>query len=386
MTRDPVAFIKGRLFDGQALQDGAVARFAGGRFAGLAARPEPGDGVVDLGGDILSPGYVDLQVNGGDGVMLGDAPSVATLRRIAGAHRRLGVARLLPTLITADRQTTAAAIRAAMDGVRAGVPGLAGLHLEGPHLSLARKGAHDEALIRPMQQADLTALLEAARALPVLKVTIAPENVTPEQVQALSGAGVLVSLGHSDADFDTSMRYFEAGARCATHLFNAMSPLASRAPGLVGAALAQGAASCGVIADGIHVHPQSLRAAWAAKAGPGRIFMVSDAMAVAGSTLDRFTLDGREIIRRDGRLTLADGTLAGADLDLTQALRVMTAQVGVPLADALRAATTTPAALIGLDWRLRSGFALADMIRIRADLTGVAQALPGGDATEGGVS
>lgn len=368
MTSGSVTFRNGALFDGGRLHFGQAVVFCDGALAALVPDEQAkNEGqVIDLNGDILSPGYVDLQVNGGDGVMFNDDPSVGTIRRIASAHRRLGVATLLPTLITDTPEKTQAAIEAAIQAVRAGVPGVVGLHLEGPHLSVARKGAHDGALIRPMEDADLTALIAAARELPCLKVTLAPESVSEQQVSALFDAGVLVSLGHTNADFATCQRYAAAGARCVTHLFNAMSQLGSREPGLVGAALANGVLSAGLIADGIHVHPEVMRAAWAAKTAPGQIFLVSDAMAVAGTDRTSFELEGRRIARTDGRLTLADGTLAGADLDLTTAIRNLVTHVGVPLQEALAAATAYPASLIGQT--AAQPLQYASMIRISSDL------------------
>ena len=367
-----VTYRNGRVFDGRALHDGHAVRFKGGVLAAFGAEADVpmGGEVVDLDGDILAPGYVDLQVNGGGGIMFNDDPTPETLDRIATAHRELGVVALLPTLITDTPDKTEAAIEAAIAAVSPGVPGIAGLHLEGPHLSVARKGAHDAALIREMTRRDLDVLLAAASALPVLKVTVAPENVTEEQVASLAGAGVLVSLGHTDAGFDTCRRYFAAGARCATHLFNAMSQLGSREPGLVGAALATGTVSSGMIADAVHVHPATMRAAWAGKAGPGRIFLVSDAMAVAGTDQTSFELGGRTISRESGILTLADGTLAGADLDLTTAVRTLVEKVGVPLPDALRAATSDPAAMIGkVVGGLTAGAGkMSEFIRISRDL------------------
>ncbi|MEE2809507.1 MAG: amidohydrolase family protein, partial [Pseudomonadota bacterium] len=278
---------------------------------------------------------------------------------------------ILPTLITDTAEKTRATLKAGIDAHEAGVRGFGGLHLEGPHLSVARKGAHDAALIRPMDDSDLSAICEAAALLPKLKVTIAPENVTPEQVTRMVEAGVLVSLGHTDAPFDTCVAYAKAGAGCATHLFNAMSQLGNRAPGLVGAVLDTAELSAGLIADGIHVHPASLRAAWLAKRrGPGRIFLVSDAMAVAGTADSEFRLEGRRITRSEGRLCLSDGTLAGADLDLTTALRVLTSQCGVSLDEALEAATSIPAALIDAPVDLKQpGQMLTDMIRIKSDLS-----------------
>ncbi len=303
---------------------------------------------IVLDGGILAPGFVDLQVNGGGGVMFNDNPDVATLRIMADAHRNLGTAAFLPTLITATPARVAVAIDAVAAAIEAGVTGIAGLHLEGPHLSLARKGAHDGTLIRPMEPADLDILLQAAERLPALMITIAPENVTPEQVRSLADAGVVVSLGHSDAGFETCMRYADAGARCVTHLFNAMSQLQSRAPGLVGAALQSDVLSAGLIVDGIHVHPAAMALALRAKrTGSGAMFLVTDAMALAGTDADRFMLGGREVRRRSGRLTLPDGTLAGADLDMCTAVRRLVRELDVPVGEALAMATALPASLIG---------------------------------------
>lgn len=375
MTKHLVTFRHGQIYDGHQVLDGYAAQFADGVLCALAPEEDiPAEGKqISLGGDILSPGYVDLQVNGGGGVMFNEALTVESLQKIAQAHRQLGVSHLLPTLITDHPEVTRRAISATRAALAQNVPGIAGLHLEGPHLSVARKGAHDGSLIRKMTTADLELLLNAARALPVLKVTLAPENATQDQVATLSRAGVLISLGHTDADFQTCMGYFAAGARCVTHLFNAMSQMGSRTPGLVGAALASGQASAGLIADGVHVHPDVMRVAWASKAAPGRIFLVSDAMAVAGTSLQEFRLGGRNVHRRNGELRLSDGTLAGADLDLTRAISIMVQEVGVDLEKALEAVTGTPARLIGLpNFDLRMGLSTLDtVIRIRADLSGL---------------
>ncbi len=364
MTR---AFRTSRVFDGTAMrpgilvvQDGSVTAFADTAPAGAE--------VVDLGPGTLAPGFVDLQVNGGDGVMLNNDPSVATLARIASAHARLGALTIFPTLITDTPDRTRATVKAAVAARVQGVPGIAGLHLEGPHLSPARKGAHDPALIRPMGDDDLAFLCETAARLPLM-VTLAPEVVGPEKIAALVRAGVMVSLGHSAASFAEVEAAVAAGARHVTHLFNAMSQMGNREPGLVGAALALGELSCGLIADGIHVHPAVLRSALAAKTGPGKVFLVSDAMAPAGSTITEFSLNGRAILRRDGRLTLADGTLAGADLDIARALRVLTGEAGLPLDRALAMATSAPAWAAGLSaGRLIPG-ARADMVHLTDSLT-----------------
>ena len=330
-----------RIFDGQRfLTDHAVV-IDGGRIAAVVPAAEAGS-ALRLDGT-LAPAFLDLQVNGGGGLMVGGDTDPAALRHICATHQRLGCAGVLPTLITDTPDATAAVIAA---GIRAvGAPGFLGLHLEGPHLDPRRHGAHDPALIRPMSPEDLARLCDAARALPVLMVTLAPESATPDQIAALSRAGAIVSLGHTDCDHDTACAAFAAGARCATHLFNAMSPLGHRAPGLVGAVLA-GDAHAGLIADGIHVHPAAMRAALAARAKG--IFLVTDCMGFAGTDLTEMALNGRMIHRRDGRLTLADGTLAGADLRLDQAIRVLVDQVGIAPERALAMATSEPARAAGL--------------------------------------
>jgi N-acetylglucosamine-6-phosphate deacetylase len=349
MSNQLTAFVGADIFDGNRLFAGhALLVRARAVQAVLPLRDVP-DGARrhDLGGGTLAPGFVDLQVNGGGGIMFNDDPSLASLETIARAHARLGATSILPTLITDTPQQTRAAIEAAALAIARGVPGVIGLHLEGPHLSLARKGAHDPDLIRPMEEQDLEVLLEAAKRLAVLKITVAPENVSLVQMRRLSAAGILLSLGHTDARYASCIAAVENGARCVTHLFNAMSQLGNREPGLVGATLARGELSAGLIADMIHVHPETISVALRAKRGPGRIFLVSDAMATAGSDISHFVLNGRRIMRNGGRLTLEDGTLAGADLDLTSAIRNLVSNTGTDLAQAIAMATTIPAALIG---------------------------------------
>lgn len=294
-------------------------------------------------GGYLTPGFVDLQVNGGGGVMFNDIETIKGLFVIAAAHRRLGSYAILPTLITDTPERSRAAIEIIFEAVKMGMPGIVGIHLEGPHLSLARKGAHDADLIRPMNDDDMAMIVDAARRLPNVMLTIAPENVTLDQARSLAQAGVILSLGHTDADYKTCLAYARAGVRCTTHLFNAMSPLGSREPGLVGATLDSGALSAGLIADGIHVHHATIRSAVRAKQGPGKIFLVTDAMSCVGSDLTEFTLNGRTIYRRDKTLRLSDGTLAGADIDMASSIRVMVHKIGLTPERAISMATSIPA-------------------------------------------
>lgn len=348
------ALAAARIFDAERWHDDAAVLIEGAHVAGIVPRGEvPASArLIEARGRILAPGFVDLQVNGGGGCQFNDAPDHDSIARIAGAHRAFGTTAMLPTLITDTPEVTARAIRAATGASRS-VPGCLGLHLEGPHLSLTRKGAHDPRLIRVMEEADLDALLDAARLLPVLMVTLAPESVSPEQVNRLAQAGIRVSLGHSDCDFETATAYARAGARLVTHLFNAMSPLGHRAPGLAGAALALPGLSAGLIADGIHVADPVAALALKAKTGPGRIFLVTDAMAPLGTDAPSFTLNGREITRRRGadgigRLTLADGTLAGADIDMAASVARLVTRLGIAPDEALRMASLHPAEAVGM--------------------------------------
>ncbi len=360
-------YVNGRVFDGAGWVDGGHVTVR--NHLVMSDEGHAPGRIIDLAGDILAPGFVDLQVNGGGGVNFNDAPDVETLRKMAYAHHALGATSILPTLITDTPEVTRAAIAAAKTAIAENVPGIAGLHLEGPHLSVVKCGAHDPGLIRPMTEHDLSVLAEAAATLPCLMVTLAPENATPEQVRALAEAGAIVMLGHTDCDAATAAMYFEAGARGATHLFNAMRQMGSRDPGLVGAALAH-RASCGLIADGVHVDPVAMQVALAANP---EIFLVSDAMAVAGTDLQEFSLNGRKVFRQNNELRLEDDTLAGADLDLTRALSVLVTLCGQDLSEALARATSRPARLAGL--QTGAGFLRAGdpfrAVRLRAGPEGL---------------
>jgi N-acetylglucosamine-6-phosphate deacetylase len=358
------AFAGATVFDGTALRKDAVVVVDGGIVSDITEIPPPDAMTVRLDGGILAPGFLDLQVNGGGGIMVNGATDAAALTRICATLARLGTTGILPTLITDTPVATRAVIAA---GIAAcGVPGFLGLHLEGPHLDPRRKGAHDPALIRPMDADDLAVLLDAAARLPALMLTVAPCSVTADQIRQLADAGAIVSLGHTDCTHAEAQAAIAAGAGCATHLFNAMSPLGTREPGLVGAVLTSTIAA-GIIADGIHVAPEALQIAMAARSEG--MFLVSDCMAVAGTGMTEFTLNGRKILRRQCRLTLQDGTLAGADLTLACAVQVMVHRVGVPVARALAMATRVPADLLGRGGlgRLQPG-SVADMVHLDAGL------------------
>jgi N-acetylglucosamine-6-phosphate deacetylase len=290
---------------------------------------------------LVTPGLVDLQVNGGAGRLLGDFTATADLFAMDAAHWATGTAAILPTLIS-DRPEVTRRVIDLVASAQQSCPAILGLHLEGPHLAVA--GAHDPAMLRPLTDDDLALYIAARARLGVLMITLAPEMVTQAQIGALNDAGVIVSLGHTGCDYDTACAAFASGARMATHLFNAMSGLHHRNPGLVGATL-DCAMPYGLIADGVHVHRAALKIALAAHE-PGAV-LVSDAMALTGSAADHFTLAGRTAYRRNGRLELADGTLAGADLTLVKAVENIADWTACDLAHAAAMAIARPLVLTG---------------------------------------
>jgi N-acetylglucosamine-6-phosphate deacetylase len=350
---DYKVFTGARIFDGDRFHDDSALITGNGRVQAITPRdswPEDAE-IVSLDGGVLSPGFIDAQVNGGGGRMLNDEPSPASMYMIAEGHRTFGTTSLLPTLITDVASASTAAIEAAIEAVKTD-RGVVGLHLEGPHLSPARKGAHLPELMRPVEDSDIRTFIRAKEAIGTLLVTMAAEQVTDRQVQALAEGGVIVSLGHSDCTADVADMRFDAGARGVTHLFNAMSQLGHRMPGLVGAAIDHPAAWCGIIADGHHVDPRALRTALRAKRGEGRLFFVTDAMSLVGSDKQSFTLNGRTVYRKEGgfcsRVVLADGTLAGSDVDMASTIRYGVSLLELPLAEALRMATSYPARFLRL--------------------------------------
>ncbi|MFO7552225.1 MAG: N-acetylglucosamine-6-phosphate deacetylase [Haliea sp.] len=317
----------------------------------------------------LAPGLVDLQVNGGGGLLFNNAPSADTVLHIAAAHRRYGTTALLPTLLSdtaAVLEAGVAAVRSARASAQAAAKAILGIHIEGPFFASARRGTHRaDRLRRPTQQdMDWLCSLTDLRCL----TTLAPEAMAPGMIRQLTDAGIIVSAGHSAASWEALRQARQDGLRSFTHLFNAMSPLSAREPGVTGAALDSDDCWLGIIADGHHVHPASIRIAHRC-AAPGKLFLVSDAMATVGSGQSWFTLYGERITARDGRLLNAEGALAGSAIALIDAVRYCHQIVGLPLDECLRMASLYPAALIGEPQlgRIAAG-SRADMVLLDEDL------------------
>lgn len=336
-----------RIFDGSHMLDGYAVVIEDGRIRGLPLERDLGPSVERRSvRGLLAPGFIDVQVNGGGGVLYNDMRSVEGIRTIAAAHRAFGTTGLLPTFITDTREAMAEAVAAMRAALDAEVPGVLGIHLEGPFISPERKGVHDPAFMRPMEEEDIAIMtaLQKGRTL----VTLAPERNPMEAIARLTAAGVLVCAGHTAADYETVMEATRHGLRGFTHLFNAMPPMAGRNPGPVGAALDSRDTWCGLIVDGHHVSDAALRIAITAK-GPDRMMLVTDAMSVTGTDLTRIELHGRTISRRGGKLSTADGTLAGSDLDMASAVRNSVERLDLALPDVLRMASLVPAQFLRLD-------------------------------------
>ena len=346
------AIVNGRVFDGEKLHSGLAVVLNGKNIHELLPREKLPVSVAiecDLGGRILAPGLIDIQVNGGGGVMFNDAPTVDTIRRIGAAHRHFGTTGFLPTLISSDPGTMKRAIEAVDEAIAEGVPGVLGVHLEGPFLNPVKRGIHKAERFLELDERAIGLLTSAEHGRTL--VTVAPEMTGNDMISRLAAQGVLVFGGHSAATCEEAQAALKAGMRGFTHLFNAMSPLQSREPGMVGAALHDPDSWFGIIADGHHVHPTTLAVAVAAKR-KGYAMLVSDAMATVGTDDGSFIFDGVEITAADGCCRMPDGTLAGSNMDMISAVRNTVRFAGVDPREALRMASTYPAHALGLEGEL----------------------------------
>jgi N-acetylglucosamine-6-phosphate deacetylase len=346
------ALVNGRCATGTSLVSGKTLLLSDGRIEALVDPRDPrcaGAAVVDLEGRILLPGFIDVQVNGGGGVLFNDDPSPDSIRAIGAAHRHYGTTGFLPTLISDDLETIGRAIAAAQSALEAGIPGVLGIHIEGPFLNWARRGVHDSKHLRPLDSS-LVSLLSGLRSGRTV-LTLAPEMTTPDVIASLCAAGVVVCGGHSEASFDQTTAAIAHGLRGFTHLFNGMARLEPRNPGISGAALYDADTWCGIIVDGHHVDPVLLKLALRCKRHD-RFMLVTDAMPAVGSDSPTFVLQGRTIQVIDGICRDDRGTLAGTALDMAAAVRNAVSMLGLELLEAARMASQYPAEFLGLGHEL----------------------------------
>jgi N-acetylglucosamine-6-phosphate deacetylase len=364
-----LALVNGRVMTDRGLEEGLAVRLSEGRISavGPAAAVAADVRTRDLQGGLLLPGFIDIQVNGGGGALFNDAPTAETIAAIGRAHRRFGTTGFLPTLISDELSAVEAAIAGTRAAIADGVAGVLGVHIEGPFLNPKRKGIHELSKLRRMDEAafELLTSLGVGRTL----VTLAPETTNPEMIGRLVAAGVVVSAGHTNANYATVRLALDKGLSGFTHLFNAMAPLTSREPGVVGASLEDPGSWCSIIVDGHHVDPVVLRVALRCKPHD-RVILVTDAMPSVGSEATSFVLQGKAIAVKDGVCVDEHGTLAGSDLDMASAVRNAVRLLGLDLADASRMASRNPAEFIGLGdstGRIATGFR-ADLVLLDDDL------------------
>ncbi len=363
-----IALAGARILTPKGWMDHGALLIEGGRIIdGVPLTALPEDAKVEtLDGGMLVPGFIDTQVNGGGGVLFNDAPTVETLATMAASHRRFGTTAMLPTLISDNLDKIAAAIAAVDAAIQAGVPGIIGIHLEGPFLNAGKKGIHNASKFRVLDEAaiDLLSSLKHGKTL----VTLAPELAPEGAVKALAERGVIISAGHTLASFEDMENARLQGLTGVTHLFNAMSQMEGRNPGVVGAALSTDLYA-GIIVDGHHVHAASLRAAYAAKSAE-QLMLVTDAMSTVGGTEGHFMLGDVRIETKDGALRGPDGTLAGSAISMIDAVCNAVSIMEVDVATAVRMASATPVAFLGVSQShggLSAGMR-ADMVHLSDDL------------------
>jgi N-acetylglucosamine-6-phosphate deacetylase len=346
------ALVNGRVLRDTGFDTGLAVLVENGRIGAVVPQDDARAAAAvahDLRGQWLMPGFIDTQVNGGGGVLFNDAPTVESIRAIGRAHRRFGTTGFLPTLISDDLGVIESALRAVRDAIRERVPGVLGIHVEGPFLNPERRGAHDGAKLRTLDAAavELLSMPTGGRTM----LTLAPEMTDTDTLRALADAGIILSAGHTNATHAEVKLALGHGLRGFTHLFNAMSQLGNREPGVVGAALEDSGSWCGIIVDGVHVDPVVLRLALRCKPAE-RFMLVSDAMPNVGADISEFTLAGKRIVVRDGKLLDEAGTLAGASLHMAGAVANAVRLLDVDVARAARMASANPAAFLELDAEL----------------------------------
>jgi N-acetylglucosamine-6-phosphate deacetylase len=369
-------YLAKRLFDGQHMHSNMYMRVSDGLIVGVeSALERTWHTDIELNGTVCA-GFFDIQVNGGGGVLFNDEQSPRTLSKIMSGHSQYGTTNMLPTLITDSTEKMQCAANAVSEAIAASMPGIAGIHFEGPHLSLAKKGIHSGEQVRSISDADLA--IVTRKDIGKVLMTIAPENVSLDVITDLVDQGVVLSLGHSNADIDTVLSAIDAGAHCFTHLFNAMSGLSARVPGMIAAALSDRRIRAGLIADLHHVHPYNCRLAYNC-IGPERLMLVTDAMAHVGSELQTLPWLNSTITRADEKLTLDDGSLAGSCLDMGSAVKNMytlLSENALPsereglFNDVLNMASATPANAMGLVnvGKLKQGYH-ADFVLLQENLS-----------------
>lgn len=364
------AILNGKIFTGETLLESHAVILENGLVRDVILNEEVPSNIThtfNLKGNCLVPGFVDLQVNGGGGIMFNSAPTVDTIRKMSIAHQKYGTTGFMPTLITDSYDAMQRAIQAVNNAIEQNIPGVLGIHLEGPFLSEEKKGAHDASKFCAIDEKGFSIVTSLQNGKTI--ITIAPELTEPQMITRLAEQGIVICAGHSNADYNETIRAIDSGLTGFTHLYNAMTPLQSREPGMVGAAIGSDETWFGIIADGFHMHPCAFKVAVRAKKQGGAI-LVTDAMATVGSDKDYFVLDGEKIYAINGRCENAAGSLAGSDLNMNDAVKNSTKFADISWQEAVRMASLYPAKALGIDHeigRIEPGYK-ANFVSLNQDL------------------
>jgi len=305
--------------------------------------------VLDAEGLNVAPGFIDIQVNGAGGKLFTDEPDEDCIRTMFNAQKRFGTTNFLPTLMSTSVEKMLRAINTVKSLVESRKFGVLGLHLEGPYFNENKIGVHDKRYVRKMSASEIELIVKQGKGA-VKVFTVAPEAIDESHIRKITQAGIIVSAGHTNATYNQTAQAFRSGMTSVTHIFNAMSQLTAREPGVVGAALDYEKVWAGIIADGLHVDIACIRVCKRIKGA--RLILVTDSMPPVGSNISSFKLGELEVLYSDGKCVTKDGVLGGSALDMATAVRNCVQKAGIPMSEALRMASTYPAEFLGVDGEL----------------------------------
>lgn len=339
-----------RIFDGEKFLSNKVVIINNARIEKIVNIEEISDiEVIDYKNHIIAPAFIDLQLNGCGGVLFNDDISEKTLEIMHQTNLAFGTTSFLPTLITTTDDEIKKAVKVALAFHEKYPYNVIGIHIEGPYISKIKKGIHNADFMKEIPNEMVNFLVDYAKKIPI-KITMAPEENSIDKIKHLVSGGVKVSIGHSNADYDTAKKGISVGMNLATHLFNAMSPFEGRSPNVVGAVLDSPSVYSGIIIDGYHVDYASI--ALVKEIKKDKLYMVTDATTPMGTNLEEFQLAGQTIYVKNGKCVNKDGTLAGADIDMMSSVANAVLHANISLKESLRMASLYPAIAIGQDYHL----------------------------------